>query len=285
MSDPPDERASEILDDAAATVADLPPEADPEGLRDELDDADEDALRDFAAAAREVVEESEPADVLAAVGLSELPDGSEPSSLPEAIAAGDPGKVADLRSLLILSKLAGEWRDDEAVGQRLSELRETLGERAGPSAPDEGEADAEGDEAEAERAADERDAEGGDLESTLQSAMDDALGGFGDEVAAVRERLEGMRSDEGEGATADDGSADGVEAGAEAADEAPTAKAEAETAEEGEGLLGGLGDSSGQSSGVATMHSTVAPSPSKRADMRAVRRFSTMPKRHRSDEE
>lgn len=76
-------------------------------------------LIEVAKEADEFVASSEPTELLEAVGLGTLPDGSEAESVSEAIAKGDPERVEYLHQLLRLAKL-GDLSDEEHSRTRLS---------------------------------------------------------------------------------------------------------------------------------------------------------------------
>ncbi|QCC57741.1 hypothetical protein NP511_04140 [Natrinema thermotolerans] len=243
-------------------------------------DAESDLL-ETAREAADILESADPDDLLSAVGLDTLEDGSEPDSIPEAIARGERERVADLQRLLRLSRLA-DRADDGGLGDAVGDLQEAIGDR-GESAADTAESavDADGSEGTADAettagsdAAESTESESGaesstdDLGDGLRSAMRDSFADFGDEVSQLKARLEERR------AGAADSDADDTTAGDEAA------AAEAEAADEDEGLLGpGLGGDRerGTASGGPSRHSTMAPPPSQRADMRGTARHSTMP--------
>ncbi|GAB3665010.1 hypothetical protein [Halopiger thermotolerans] len=257
--------------------------------------------------ASEIVESSDPEALLEAFGLETLPDGTEPDSIPEAIAKGDPDAVEDLRRLLHLANLAD--RGDELDGA-VGELRERI-DRGDGAATTDADADvdadtnadaasesdsrspadesgsADGDEDEADTAGEEStDASTADaLSEKLRSSMESSLGSFGDDVADLRARLEeassAVETDESEAEATDADAADD-----ETADSAAEPEEAEETEEADDGLLehdfgtetdrGGVGEASS-----AARRSTVAPPPSKRADMKGLARFSTMPKKNR----
>ncbi|OAQ53567.1 hypothetical protein HTG_04745 [Natrinema mahii] len=239
-------------------------------------DADSDLL-ETAREADDILESAAPDDLLSAVGLDTLEDGSEPDSVPEAIARGEREHVADLQRLLRLSRLA-DRADGEGLGDAVGELQEAIGEPAesvadiAESAVDaddsEGTADGEtpaGSDGDGS-AAGEAESTTVDLGDRLRSAMRDSVADFGDEVSQLKARLEERRAGTAES------DADDTTAGDEAA--------EAEAADEDEGLLGsGLGGDGdrGTASGGPSRHSTIAPPPSQRADMRGTARHSTMP--------
>ncbi|RKD97479.1 hypothetical protein [Halopiger aswanensis] len=242
-------------------------------------------VRDLAAEANDLLDSSDPNELLAAVGLETLPDGTEPNSIPEAIAKGDPNAVEDLQRLLHLARLAdrGDGLED-AIGS----VRAGIGESSDPDSGDPTETESEsGDEsaasstdeasssAAADKTSDAADATS-DLEERLRSAMTSSLTDFSDDVSQLQERLESL----GGGGDADESEA------TDEPDEAAAAEGERDTDPEDEardesddGLFGtdlGSGGNRG-TSGSGTRYSTMAPPPSKRADMRGTARFSTIP--------
>ncbi|WP_265111252.1 hypothetical protein [Halosolutus halophilus] len=276
MSENLTERVDELLAEAdAASGAALSHESDG------ADSSGEPSLGETAREASDLVESTDPQELLAAVGLDTLPDGSEPDTIPEAIARGDPEQVDDLKRLLNLANLADRSDDgglDDAVGS-LKESIETGGGTAessesedGAASSDEAGAGADSDEAESE------DAESGGLEDRVRSSLSDRVADFGDDVSSLQEQLKAAATDATGDGTAGDDEAD---EDAAADDETGGESAEADDAEDEEtadedGLLGGEQDlRSGPSE--SSRHSTMAPPPSERADMRAVRRYSTMP--------
>ncbi|NUC73068.1 hypothetical protein HTZ84_12225 [Haloterrigena sp. SYSU A558-1] len=320
------DRVTEILNAAETSSGSL--------LGDEAGDADGASgnLLETAAEANDLLESAEPDELLAAVGLDTLPDGSEPDSIPAAIARGDPEQVADLQRLLHLSNLADD--DDEgALEGAVDALRSSIGDgeeaTAESDAGDEGESDAEAD-SEGDQAADDEAEDDGLLETVLGSG-DERGGDIGAEASAgdagsdeddadseggARETVEAaaetvgeasglLESDEEEVDDEDDGGSDigdqlrsavessltdvgddleGLherlqERSASSVGDEGDGEDDADAAdEEDDGLFGsGLGSSDG-GGGDGTRHSTMAPPPSKRADMKTTR-HSTMPKR------
>lgn len=272
MTDDLDERIQGVLDDAESSLDSLADEDQDELLADE-----DHSLREVADDAAALIADTDSESLLEALSLSSLPDGSEPESIPQAIAEGDSEKVATLQALTKLSKLSKQWDggDEDAFGDGLEAAREAVetesdlleGETDRDESTDESadgstaDDEATGDEAAEEAAAEDEAAEDEDagLGDSLQSAVDGAFDGFGDDLRDAKTQLEGLIGDE-EGAD---------EAKADADDETDADK----EAEEDDGLLGG------SSSSGSKRHSTVAPSPSERADMKAVKRHSTMPDR------
>jgi hypothetical protein len=269
MTDEYSTQVTEILDEASGKSGKfLSPEA-----------AADDAGHDFIEVAREadeLVASSEPMELLEAVGLGTLSDGSEAGSVSEAITRGDPERVEDLYRLLRLAKL-GDRSDEEtlekatggireAVGQAQSETGETMTEGTDQgNTPDQGEAEQEStvndeNETEAEEGGSE---DADDLGNRLRTAMSSSFEKFSDEISGIQEQLEEPT----------------------AGDEADADEAE-EIDDDDEGLLGlgggGSDDGSGGLGSSSSSHySTMAPPPSERADMHAVKRYSTMPKRNK----
>lgn len=97
----------------------------------ETDELTETSLFEHASNAREFIRSEDPETVLEAFGLAELPDGSEPSSIPEAIARAPEERLRELTAVTGLARLADriENQDDDSERQLLksvSELRERL---------------------------------------------------------------------------------------------------------------------------------------------------------------
>ncbi|ARS90333.1 hypothetical protein [Natrarchaeobaculum aegyptiacum] len=300
MTDPQPEDVSALLTDADRTAR---------GLL--TGDAESDALLEHAEAADDLLESADPVSVLEAVGLETLPDGSEPSSIPEAIARGDEAHVDELRRLLHLANLADSDRegevdesDDEAATEDLeasvAAVRETgAHERVGEDGDDQGDANGAVDAAE-ERDAVDDDADAtagnGDADSTIESAVRSTLEGIDADLEGLSDRLEAATTtDDDDGASTASGDEDRTDTDAEADDECvtddePTAeRTDEQNADGDDGLLepdldpdmgSGDGIGSGPSSGRGVArHSTVAASPADRPDMRGLARLSTMPKR------
>lgn len=276
MSDSIADRVSEILEGAERGSDDLGA-LDGEDLPGELEES---GLLETAEDANDLVEDEDAGELLAALGLDELEDGTEPDSLLEAIAQGREEQVSDLRVLVKLAKIAEA--DDEDLSTEVGELREAVEERIDVLGEDEANDEStetdEEDEAEeslAESAAEAvQDAVGGEegdtedekgfIEEGIESAMRSRLDGFGEELDEARARLDSLRED-------DEADAEDAEDEADAED----AKADENEKKKEDAPLG----SGSRSRSRGTMHSTMAPSPSKRADMRAPTRHSTMPDR------
>ncbi|AFZ71786.1 hypothetical protein SAMN05443661_10837 [Natronobacterium gregoryi] len=222
-------------------------------------------LVETATRASDLLESTEPEVLLEAVGLEMLPDGSEPDSIPEAIVEGEPAAVEHLERLLRLGNLADQADKaeiDDVIGVLRAAGESKSGRGSEPSAGEEatGREQPDGD---------------GSLEDRLRSTMRETVTEFGDEVTQIQQRLEEVTAGDGEASRDEAGSADeGDEA--ETADEEPSD----ETGDEqGDGLFDRLGSDGRRSSRGVVRHSTTAPSPSDRTDMKALARFSTMPDR------
>ncbi|WP_408959175.1 hypothetical protein [Natrinema sp. 74] len=258
------ERVSDVLNEADTSSESIV------GGDDATAEDGEAALLETAAEANDIVESTEPTELLAAVGLDVLEDGSEPESIPEAIARGEEERVEDLRRLLRLAKLADRAGDSEFEGA-VDDLRATIGERA-DSTDDATERTADGDEADGDLAADAAERDGNasgtadDLGDRLRSAMNGSFVEFGEEVSRLKAQLEERRA----------GAADGETA----ADEEDATTAAGETDNEPRQSGSGDPDRDTASRGPSR-HSTMAPPPSKRADMRGTARYSTMPTKRR----
>ncbi|WP_247729160.1 hypothetical protein [Halovivax limisalsi] len=102
-------RIRDLLSEAAAT---LEPDASADGyLADDIDDDRREALGTLGTEAWTILSETDPASLLAALGLGGADDSG---SVPAAILAGDPDDVAELRVLLSLSQLAPSEVDEDA---------------------------------------------------------------------------------------------------------------------------------------------------------------------------
>ncbi|KDE58731.1 hypothetical protein EL22_02770 [Halostagnicola sp. A56] len=266
-ADDSSDRLSELLSSVQAAL-----EAEEDITLEQFDDRGESGstrVAEHAGAAREFVDSNDPRTVLSALGLDELPDGSEPDSIPEAFARASEPQLRELRALIALARLgsvADEGSEPESeettagLEEALTELRETLGERA------------------RESAGDSEDSDSSALESTVQSLTGTSATEFSEELRSLQTRLEEIRDDRrtrGEQSEEDDERDDDRED--EPADGGQTANQD-----EG-GLVDSLnlGDQSGEngsSTGRSTMYSTM-PS-SNRPDMNAVARPSTMPDRN-----
>lgn len=283
MTDDLYDRIAAILDDASTESGALAVPEDGDG-----DGADDDLL-ELAEEAADILEETDPRTLLEAVGLGTLEDGTEPETVPEAITKGQPDRVEELRRLVRLAKLADRSEGGE-LGDVIDGLREaTADEDDADSEADEEDAEADGDEdAEDEESTD--DDEGADgaadeIEERLRDAVGSSFEEFGADLESVRDQLAAA-------AGADDGSDEGdeedgvLDSAGDLLDSEDGDGDEAADGDEGDdgeeddddGLLGsddGLGSSD------SSRYSTMAPPPNERADMNAVKRHSTMPRRNR----
>ncbi|WP_121742329.1 hypothetical protein [Natronorubrum halophilum] len=301
MSQKLHEQIREVLGDADASSRSL-------AATTESDDADTESARtdliETARRASELLEDAEPDELLEALGLDTLPDGTEPDSIPAAISRGDPEQVEDLQRLLKLSKLA-ERDDERALEDATGRLRESVadGAESNGSKADESGSDGDGGAREAVASAaetvseatglgdviesddGEETAEGdsdadtagetADLGDKLRSAAESSFEGVGDDLEGLQQRLEEASA----GAVgSDDGTTDEPDEGGDV----EPADAEADE-EEDDGLIGGgLGGDRDRGTATAgvTHYSTMAPPPSERADMKGTARYSTMPDKH-----
>ncbi|MFC4246128.1 hypothetical protein ACFOZ7_03850 [Natribaculum luteum] len=167
---------TDLLDEAEAGVDSLPlhGDASEDDLVGALADEDGHRLLEAADDAADLLETADSRALLEALDLAELPDGSRPETIPEAIAGGEQSGVEDLRVLVKLARLSDGI--DRDCGESLAELRTVVADRTDEHGREEG----------------------------LQSTMRSALGDFGDEVQDLRGRLEGMAGDDGDADTAAD---------------------------------------------------------------------------------
>jgi hypothetical protein len=268
MNDEYSTRVAEILDEASDESGTLL-------TSEETADGAGHSFIEVAKEADELVASSEPMELLEAVGLGTLSDGSKAESVSEAIAKGDPERVGDLHRLLRLAKL-GDRSDEETLEDATAGIREAI--RQAQSAtddtmtedtdqdetPDQDETEQEStvdDESETEaEEGDDEDAD--DLGDRLRAAMNSSFEGFGDEIGKIQEQLEEATAD-------DEDNVDEMEEADEESDD-----------DDDNGLFGlGEGGDGGLGSSDSSRLSTMAPPPSERADMHAVKRYSTMPKR------
>lgn len=264
----------EVLNEADASSDSLVPASERGGG----DGSARTDLLETAERASELLESTDPDELLEAVGLDALPDGSEPDSIPAAIAQGDPEQVEELQRLLSLARLAD--RDDDALEGAVDELAASVED--GDDEADAEQADEGGDADDAAgddegTAEDDEDATD-DLGDQLRSAMTSTFEGVGDDLEGLQGRLEeasravtdGEADEDGDGETTDgeDTDGDGDEEDAED-DEEGLVESGLESIQD----RGASSDSSGR-------YSTMAPPPSERADMKAVVRHSTMPDRN-----
>ena len=249
------DRLDQLLDDAAETVAAI----------DESEDETAAALLhtdDFGELARDAADalaDHEPDDLLEALAFDDTP-----RSIPLAIVSGNRDRVRDLRALVSLAKLSGVSGDEPptdegALEETATHLHESLSDRSevDETAQPEPETDAEPDSTgDADETHSTDDWSGGEV---IREAAESALEGVRTDVQELASEI-GPDDDEAN----DDGDRDESE---EASDD---------------GLLddadGPFGDGDDGSSDRATRVSTM---PSRRPDMDAVRRQSTMRDRSR----
>ncbi|WP_323171517.1 hypothetical protein [Natrialba sp. PRR66] len=267
-------RVTEILETADAQAG---------SLVDGDDSPSESTVTAAAADAGDLLASTDPRELLEAIGLGTLPDGTEPETLPEAITRGDPERVEDLERLLRLARL-DERSDEETLSETVGDLQaaihadgdtESDGDRSDDTSESDAAAAAAGD-AEADDDADtETDSDALEfIEDELGSAVGERLASFSEDIEGLQERLAAAGVDVGVGD-------DDREDGGDESDGDGTADDDTDDDLLDPDLSTDLGsDSAGErtSRGVAR-HSTVAPSPSDRADMKTPARFSTMPKR------
>lgn len=294
MTDDLYDRITAILDDASTESGALAVPENGDG-----DGADDDLL-ELAEEAADILEETDPRTLLEAVGLGTLEDGTEPETVPEAITKGQPDRVEELRRLVRLAKLADRSEGGE-LGDVIDGLREATGdEDDADSEADEEDAEADGDEDPEDEESTDGDEDGdgtADEESTdaadeLEERLRDAVGSSFEEFGAD---LESVRDQLAAAAGADDGSDGGDEEDGPLDSAGDLLDSEDGDGDEGEddddeGDDGGdeeddddglLGSDDGLGSSDSSRYSTMAPPPNKRADMNAVKRHSTMPKRNR----
>ncbi len=177
------ERVTDLLNEAESGVDS--PLSYEDASEDELvgASADEDGhgLLEAANDAADLLETADSRALLEALDLAELPDGSRPETILEAIAHGERARVEDLHVLVTLAKLSdGSDRD---LRESLEDLRVAVADRTGERGDTRG--------------------------SDLQSAMRSALGDFGDDVRDLRDRLERTAGGDGDvDTTTDDVSSD-----------------------------------------------------------------------------
>lgn len=246
MTDELHDRVNRLLDEAEEHLDSIP---EPDADESVAENIEQDGLADLAHEANAVLAETDSRELLDALGLSEGDD--EPASIPAAIASGNAEQLRELRALVKLSKLPvdAESAVEDVLEESIRDLHEVIGERpAADDAVDEGEADG----------FEKSNESGGDaIRSALESALSDVRG----ELEEARESV--GSSDEGR-----------AEAGADEDEEEDRDEDE----DEDDGLLD-IGGSDGGFSGSRGRLSTMPDR--NRADMRAVRRYSTMPDRER----
>lgn len=279
MSDERPGRAAELLEETRAGIESIDPA--PESPETALAEA---GLFDRAAEASRLLED-DPSAVLASLGLDELPDGSEPESIPAAIARGEEGRVASLRAFLALASFSPpEDGGTDDLEETLERFRRSL-DRAGigtdriPGPVSEAEAGAEDEDGGSltetvASAADEVTHSAGEAaDALLASAVGSAIDGLDEEVRSVRERLEALHTDDSDDdESREDSGEDDLRAGSEGRRHPDDG--EKRDAGEDDSLFGG-----GPSARTGTAYSTVAPPPGDRPEMRHSTRHSTVPAR------
>ncbi|QLG47541.2 hypothetical protein [Natrinema halophilum] len=271
------DRIQDVLHEADASsgaiVSSTDSDGDQETARTELLETAEEAS--------DILETTDPSTLLEALGLDTLPDGSEPGSIPAAVARAEPERLEALQRLLSLAKLADRY-DGGTIDGAVDDLRKTVSE-TGESAAESEPGAANGVESDDESISDRSDAtetERGDATETergdateatdepeerLRSALQSSFSAFGDEIQQLRDQLETASTD-----SESDEKAGSAEGGSEEKTEDAVPSPELES-----------GRDRGVASARGSHHSTIAPSPSKRADMRGLARFSTMPDKRR----
>ena len=272
MSEELSDRVHRLLTETSSVLEELPEETD-----EVVEYLERDGLGERAAQAAELFETTDVDELLAALGLTDGEEG--PGSVPGAILTGDPAEVTDLRALMALSRLSPEDEEDldtDTVEPAIETLQETIRGRYGDESNN-AETDASSSPADADGKQSEDASESDTDGEAIKSAMQSALSEVRDELGVGSEG----ESDE-DGGLLDRGDEDG---------------GLLDRDEEGGGLLdrddedGGLldrgDDEDEDDEGMADQG--VGPSEGRaylrtmprqdRADMRALGRHSTMPKR------
>ena len=240
MSSNVSDRVRRLLDDVEPHLDSIE-DSDDESMAESVTDSDIGELVEEAGA---VIADTEGEELLEALGFGDT-DGI-PSSIPVAIATGDEEPVKNLRALLLLSNLPVEEDDEETLHDRIQELRESIGNL-------DWEGMDEGTDSEPDSSADE--SGGGQIRSAMESAIGDLreeVGNFGELSETVSDAVGTEDSESADAADDDEEDDDGAE---------------------DDGLLGGDDDASKRSGFLSTMPRQP------RADMKALRRHSTMPER------
>ena len=302
MSEELSDRVHRLLTETSSALEEFPNETD-----EVVENLERDGLGERAAEAAELFETTDADELLAALGLTDGEEG--PGSIPGAILTGDPAEVAELRALMTLSRLSPEGEEEldaDTVEPAIETLRETLGGRYGDESSD-AETDASSSPADAHGKQSEEASESGPDGEAIKSAMQSALSGVRNELGGVT----GSESDEDSGLLGssdedgglldrdsdeeDGGLLEGVAGegglldrdGDEEDSGLLDRDSDDEDEEDGDGLLGGEEGLQGSDEGLAEQeagHSGgrayLRTMPRQdRADMRAVRRHSTMPER------
>lgn len=209
------DRVTRLLSDAEEHLAAL--EVDTDGS--DAGDADE-ALRELAAEASELLSETDAGDLLEAVSSESIPEDERPDSLPGAIAQSGEEEVVTLRRLVALAKT--DDAEEDSLAERRDELRDLMGLNDAESG---GSEDAVADDADESTVTDEAESDD-DPEGSGGSSFEDAL----------RDTLDTLRDEMGE-----------------AAPDAPDGVAEATGSDGGDGGSGdGEGGGDGESDGPAS---------------------------------
>ncbi|SEH11435.1 hypothetical protein SAMN04487967_0349 [Natronorubrum sediminis] len=260
MSEPTTEDVREILHDAETASASM--------LGDDGSESDQPDVLEAAEQASAFLESADPPEILEAVGLETLPDGSEPDSIPEAIAQGDPERVDTLQQLFHLANLA------ETDNEGLETAADALRHSRKKTQDEEMSTD---DQADTDEPADDDEADESKIGEQLRDAFQSTVTDVSDDLEGLTQRLEeataGVVDGDEEADDATDEAEDDEESDEEGADK------DGEEDDEDDGLLDpGLGSDDGDSGGKDRERlSTVAPSPSERADMNVSTSHSTMP--------
>ncbi|MFP9192081.1 hypothetical protein [Natronosalvus vescus] len=290
----PEPLASSDLPALAQSAHDLLEERDVDRLLEEIgfDDVDEDAPESIPAA----ILAGDPGDVSTLRGVQRLARLAEIQD-EDGAAESVEETIAELRTIL------ARRRDEDGGDASEASQNEPVDEaedqaEAEDESEDESDTDADADKS--DEAADESDgtddgtaaddesegtddepsdSEDGGIGSSITDTLGESVSGFRDEIEAVQNGLEAIGADDDSGKADDDGSSDdGVEGDTgdgEGVEGDTEDEAEESDSDEDDGLLSGSGDSRRR----GTMYSTVALSPSKRTDMKAVKRHSTVPDR------
>lgn len=249
------ERVRTLLDEARAALPDEARGSGESDLADALSDSGRTTLRALGSDAVALLEDTEPAALLAALDIDRPHDAD---SIPAAILAGDSDDVASLRAILTLSRLA-DGEDAEASFDE--EERDAMATLA-PLLPDESASKTATDETATEP--DRADAE---TQSRESDTGDDA---GGDEISAVlREALDDVRTDLDEVL--------GIGGGGKPSDEgSDTEESDDETGDAGGSIGGGASDRTRQSvSGLGRATYSTMPAQD-RPDMSGVPRYRTL---------
>lgn len=190
------ERVQEVLDAAESHLA---------ARAADEDSAQDDDLDDIAGQAAELLSETDPGQLLAAIGPDDTRPDEEPSSLPEAMANSDPETVVTLRKLVTLSKLDAEADGDDRE-RYIERLRELSADDSNDQSSEVAGEDTEGGQPEgdedSEPGSDE--GEGDDYAERLRDELEDGIDEFRDGIQSMRSEL--SDESESEGDEGDDGS-------------------------------------------------------------------------------